>query len=238
MIGILAAHWIEVRGLVKTLVGSRKDGRVVMGRLRDIPVAIATTGQGSSVAARVSAQFLSGYACQGLLLTGFAGGARPGMAVGDPVVADTVVDPAGHAYRSPYHGAFGWATHRGVLATLEVPAQGPEEKRLAGQTLGCIAVDMESAAMAKVAGEHGVPWAVVRVVLDPMEQVLEVGSLWQAAGLGLSVVGWGRLARFARDLGVAQRRMTDIIPLVVIEMAQSLSPRVTRHDERIITTAR
>ena len=237
VIGVLAAHAIEIRALVGMLTETWRAGRVTTGRLHGIPVAMVVTGQGPRAAARAVGQFLEHFACEGLVLTGFAGGAQPGLAVGDAVAAETVVDRAGHVWSSSYHGECAWAAHRGRVATLEALARRPQDKRQVGQTLGCVAVDMESSAIAEAARVRRVPWVVARVILDPMEQELAVTSGWHAAGLAVSVAGWGRLVRCVRDLGVARRRIMEIVPTAVQEMSRSLSTRVTRHDKRIVAAA-
>jgi adenosylhomocysteine nucleosidase len=47
-----------------------------------------------------------------------------------------------------------------------------EEKRKLSSRTGAIAVDMESAAVAGVAREAGVPFAVIRALLDPVEMAI------------------------------------------------------------------
>lgn len=112
----------------------------------------------------------------GMLSIGIAGGLRPGLKPGTPIVASGVV--AGEQRLTP-SGA--WA--RRLKAMLPDAVVGdvagedrivgePGAKESLGKRTGALAVDMESHIVAQVAAPRGVPWAVLRIVADPAERRL------------------------------------------------------------------
>jgi len=64
-------------------------------------------------------------------------------------------------------------THRiGTIHTADHVVNDPEERRSIARTTGAIAVDMEAAAVGKVASDRGLPFLCVKVVLDTPLQPL------------------------------------------------------------------
>jgi nucleoside phosphorylase len=56
----------------------------------------------------------------------------------------------------------------GRLISVTEALTEPDQKRKAGKNFLAIAVDMESASLAAACQEKGLPWAIVRVILDPL----------------------------------------------------------------------
>lgn len=233
MIGILAAHGAELRPVLRQVAGRRTHRGIIFGQLRGHQVALQAVGQGWSRAYWAAVRFFEVTQCAGVIMTGFAGATEAGWAVGDWLMPDKVVDLRrdergvdGPTYR-PSVPVAAWRAQLGirggVLGTVADVVVEPWDKAQMGSRLGVAAVDLESAAVAAVATHDGVPWVAARVVLDPADRPLAVVSAWHAALLAVSVVGWGRLAGFGRDLAVAQRRLGDRIGDVVEIMDRTLT---------------
>lgn len=225
MIGIVAAHPIELRPLVARLRAPRHGRGVTYGRLGETPVALAALGQGWRRAEASASRFFEAVPCRVVVVTGFAGATQPGCRVGDLVIPETVMDlrrPDGRGDGVPYRvpmavqlfqartGARG-----GVMASVARVVAEPAEKARLGRDRGVTAVDLESAAVVAVAAQRGVPWLVARVVLDPVDQPLGVRSPAHAVWLGCSVAGWGRLWQFGRDVAAACQQLGDRVSRVV-----------------------
>ncbi len=239
MIGIVAAHPVELRLVIRHLSDRRRSRSVVYGRLDRVPVAVGCLGQGWLRAEVGTARFLEMTRCTALLMTGFAGATQDGAVCGDLVVPDVVVDlhedwqaADGPRYRPSVDVAsvrLAIGGQGGVLATVGCLVGSPAQKTRLGQRTGAVAVDLESAAVAAVAQARGVPWVVARVILDPLDRPLGVRSAWHAGWLAVSVIGWGRLGSFLQDVVVAQRHVGERVRAIVAALPPQLRSR-TEHD--------
>ncbi len=129
--------------------------------------------------ARVEAAAADG--CCGIVSFGVAGGLDPGLRPGDQVVAATIVTDRGR-----YRTDDAWA--RALLAALpgsvhadlsgaDAPIADPADKLTLRRAHRTVAVDTESHIAAAVAARRGVPFAAVRVVLDPAHRCLPPAAL-------------------------------------------------------------
>jgi nucleoside phosphorylase len=139
-------------------------------------VTVVSTGMGPRAAERAVTDALSGPALSDavVLTTGFCAGLAPGMLPGDVVVAEQALDS--EALAAAVRAA-GHTVHIGRLAESDHVVRGAERATL--RATGAIAVDMESAAMARAALAQG-PRAVAaaRVVVDtPEYELVRVGTL-------------------------------------------------------------
>ena len=144
-----------------------------------------------------------------LLLVGCAGALDPRLRPGDLVVADRIVDSKGETFacEAALRAAMEDAARRagivpgvaGILGSGAVVAS-LEEKRRAAESSGCIAVDMESAAISRHAERLGIPAAVVRAILDPADVALTYAPLCVEPTGGVSIAGLARaIARGRSD---------------------------------------
>lgn len=106
-----------------------------------------------------------------VLSAGFAGALRDDLRVGDVVLATEVADPGGHRWPTTWPGDLPpgeWhpPLHRGRLLGGSKLVAVPEEKRALGQTNAALAVDMESATVARLCTRAGVPFGCVRAISD------------------------------------------------------------------------
>ena len=99
-------------------------------------------------------------------------------------------------------------------------------KRAAKQHSGAIAVDMESAAIALEATARGVPFAIVRTVIDSLEDEIFGAEITDAEGRVKPLAAANYLARnpgaflklpwMLRNLALATRALADAIEALII----------------------
>jgi hopanoid-associated phosphorylase len=160
---------------------------------------------------------------RGVISFGVAGGLCPSLKPGDVVVASAVVtasnrfDTHGRWSRSLRHalpsacGGSIFAADDAVMTVLE------KEALFAGT--GAIAVDVESGVAAEAAERHGLPFAVLRVVLDPAGRSLPLSATVGVRDDGTTDPGAvirsllrrpgeiGELVRLAGDARLAKRSL-------------------------------
>lgn len=137
-----------------------------------------------------------------LVSWGVAGGLDPDLAPGTVVLPDAVV----HTDGSSQEVDLAWrdrlmervsgqvVTSTSSLYHASSVITSPDEKRAVYERVGAGAVDMESAAVAAVASEMGIPFVVVRVVVDAAGVRLpEVALTMCDEGGRLKKSAWARL---------------------------------------------
>jgi adenosylhomocysteine nucleosidase len=174
------------------------------------------------------------YEPEYLLFAGFAGSLVEHLHVGDLVLATEVIDLAGNRWPTtwpPNSSAGGWQPPlaRGPILSSNHLIGDPERKRILGQTHGALAVDMESAALARTCSMRRVPFGCVRAISDNVETSLSPALVALLSG---SKVSWWRvLAALMRQpallkdfmrLGRATRSAADQLGKAVGEL---LMPR-------------
>lgn len=112
-----------------------------------------------------------------ILCAGFAGALREGLQVGAVVLATEVVDADGQRCPTTWpeelpSGEWRPPLRRGALLTARKLINTPEEKQALGKQLDCVAVDMESAAVARLCHKKNVPFGCVRVISDDVHTTL------------------------------------------------------------------
>lgn len=173
----LAPLRARAAGVREERQGSR---RVLLGRLGARPVVMTATGLGRTRAERELRALVEAYPVAAVIGAGLAGGISPGLQVGELLVGREVRDgTAAVAAPDPSWVERALAPGTGargvVLVTVGEPLWSAKSKAELWRTLspaGPAAVDMESAAWAKVAAEHGLPYLVVRSLLDRAEDPL------------------------------------------------------------------
>jgi len=209
-------------------------------RLGAAEIAAVATGIGMERAQAAARRALDLYPDAELVLgTGVVGALSSGLAAGDLVVADRIltdradgaaeqvaaIDPATLSELGRYlrTARISYATGA-ILTTQRVLATGTD-KRAAKERTGAIAVDMESAALAAEAHARGLKFAVVRAVMDSVDEEV-VGARMadqngdvrplQAAGFLIRnpgvVIG---LPRMMLNLGRATRSLAMALEAIV-----------------------
>jgi len=167
-------------------------------------VRIVFTGIGSSRAADVVRKCLAERQYRLVVSAGFSGGTRPGLRVGDLVIASEVLEMASGKHWTPAVAVPNESFLKGRLATVDRPLSDPEEKERIGKVHGALAVDMETAAVAASASEAGVPWMALRAILDPMEVPLTVSSWRQGVGSVVNPFRWSDLKELMKGIRIAR----------------------------------
>jgi len=138
-----------------------------------------------------------------VVLLGFCGGLRSSLAPGDLILGDFVIDRDGVLRLPPEEvaraaEALPWA-RVGGLVSVDHPADPAEKVRLGIDALG---VDMESGPLCRELVARGIPFLLVRAVLD---------AAWEEIRPAPRHVLWaGRALACARRLGVAARALQSM----------------------------
>ncbi|MGE5047663.1 MAG: hypothetical protein ACM3PC_03760 [Deltaproteobacteria bacterium] len=148
--------------VVARAMGARAHTGQARGRLGGREVAAVAVGLGGDARAALRAERPA------LVVScGFAGALSPSLRAGDLVVATAVRGADGERLQAPdlpAARAFPQAV-RGEIACAERVLATPEEKRTLAAG-GAVAVDLESAQVARAAVEAGVPWLALRAIVD------------------------------------------------------------------------
>jgi adenosylhomocysteine nucleosidase len=114
----------------------------------------------------------------GLILSaGFAGALQDGAQVGDIILATEVTNTEGKSWltswpRESPDRDWPQPLHRGRLLSVPALITSPQEKRTLGQKHQAVAVDMETATVARVCAQRRVPFGSLRVISDDVQEAL------------------------------------------------------------------
>jgi nucleoside phosphorylase len=170
---IVTAFREEFAAVLARARDPRTRGDHVRARIGSASVALAMTGDGPGNAGRRAFALCEALRPSALLGAGVAGALSPDLSVGDMLVASRVTDSTGDApppdpaLRARALAIAGICP--GTLVTLDKPqvqAAGKMALGLVHETTELAAADMESAAWARAAAAHGVPYLIVRAITD------------------------------------------------------------------------
>jgi len=181
----LAAHRVTP-GTVGIVTALAAEARALTGRSVRVRTASPLTGGGTlwlsgmgQEAARQGAQALVKAGADALVSFGVAGGLAPGLRSGTLLCPSCVLDERSHDYLPDARWRASLVKRlattglplitEGSLLSLPTPLLTVAEKSAMRERHQALAVDMESAAIAAVAGEHGLPFIVLRAVVDERE---------------------------------------------------------------------
>jgi adenosylhomocysteine nucleosidase len=228
--GVVAALGAEARTLGPA--AKRSDGLLNLGD----GMLAAVSGMGPQ-AAETAAERLVRAGATALVSWGMAGGLDPTLPAGTICVPHLVIASDGSSFATDHH----WrelttaaiaARRRVVSGKLLCSSQAIEDvrgKAEAFRRTGAAVVDMESAAVAKVAALHALPFLAVRVIVDTAADALPgaVVSATGSAGLRLSRLVLGILrspGELAPLLRLASRYRTAIRALTSVAASGALAP--------------
>ena len=118
---------------------------------------------------------------RGIISFGVAGGLEPGLMPGECVVAASVVTT-----NERYATCERWSrlllralpeARAGSIVGVDEVVACPDSKRALREDTGAAAVDMESHLAAGVAAEQGLPFAAIRIIIDPAHRPLPPAAL-------------------------------------------------------------
>jgi len=171
-VALLAPMPSELKPLTRRLRLQRTalDGRPLWrGRMDTAEIVAVRVGMGPA-AGRATAEFIMDRtAPDHVVVVGVAGGVGAGLRVGDVVVPDEVVD---HESGTVFHAhALGSRPPRGRLVTSDQLLIDGESRRVQAETEVDI-LDMETAGVASVCEQRGMPWSAVRALSDHVDEEL------------------------------------------------------------------
>jgi adenosylhomocysteine nucleosidase len=166
----VAADAMEFRGLLERAQDVRRYPIVAdfsrSARIGAHDALLVANGAGW-VRAGAAVRAAEGFGPDAIVSTGFCGALDDCLEIGG-IVAGTEIAGAGRRYAcTPLE-----APHRGVVVSIDHVAQTAAEKRKLQQA-GALAVEMEAAAVAAGAEEHGIPFYCIRAVTDLASENLE-----------------------------------------------------------------
>jgi len=234
-----ATRW-ELAALQRAMQVDRRieiDGVTgFMGRHAGRAYRLVLTGIGPEAAAAAARAVLHQEATALAISAGFAGALMPGATVGDVIVATSVVSGRFDGSWTQSGGSIVCeervrrsvetaATEMGVvvqsgpvLSLSSVVCRAVDKQDLYHRT-GAVALDMESAAIGKVAQSHGIPFAVIRTVSDVADEDLPLDfnvflKPWGwVRGIGAMIINPSSfigLNRLRHQSWVAAERLTAI----------------------------
>jgi adenosylhomocysteine nucleosidase len=145
-------------------------------------------GGGTFPGAEAAARDLVAQGVSGLVSFGLAGGLDPALRPGRLIVP-VAVHTGGHDYLADpaLSKRLGGGTPHRLLGADRI-APTAEEKRRLWQSTGAAAIDLESGAVARIALDEGLPYAVLRAICDPAERDLPPAAmvaLGQSGAIGM-----------------------------------------------------
>lgn len=209
LVGVVVALPDEARSL---LDGRPRPGSIVPLGERML---VALSGMGLQRAGSAARELLRRGAGR-LACWGTAGGLDPALAAGRLLLPKRVITEDGRSFL--VDGAWRWrleqalhgshAPSGGVLLTAAEPLCTLDAKRRAFAATHASAVDMESAAVADIAAQAGLPFVVLRAIVDGAGEVLPAAAI-----AAMDAEGHLHLARLLRGL---LARPTDLLSLVIL----------------------
>ena len=212
---IIAAMPGELKPLVRSWAALETRERVDGWQHPNGPIMAFCGGMGSAGATRSFARAREVCEPVQLLSVGWAGALREDLVPGAVVRASMVRDlQTGEMLPAEGTG--------GLLLTSPRVAVREEKHRLARTYDGAVAVDMEAAILARLAGAHGVPFRAIKAISDTLDEDLPdmnpfVSSDGQfavarfIAHAALQPRHWPALARFGKQANLAAVNLCDVI---------------------------
>ncbi len=154
---------------------------------------------------------------RGIVSFGVAGGLASNLRPGDWVVASSVLESqtsraTDAAWSRRMLDAIGGASYAPILG-VDAPVAEPAAKRGLHRATGAVAVDMESHVVARLACEHRLAFAAVRVIVDPAHRAVP-----PAARIEMRADGTANAGAILRDL-IARPSQLPLLARVALDAA-------------------
>jgi len=203
VVGVVAAMAAEARFL--GALRPRSDGLFAL----DDGALVCISGIGYLAAAEGALALVAGGATA-LMSWGMAGGLDPSLPPGSLVLPDAVSSPDGCVFPTNREwrdrlSSLLAAAVRGTIVTTPGAVESAGEKAKLFRGTGAVAADMESAAIAKVAADRGLPFVAVRVIVDAANDELP------RAVVAASTAGEINVPRLIRGL---LKSPAEVVPLI------------------------
>jgi adenosylhomocysteine nucleosidase len=194
-------------------------------------VRVSLSGMGQARAYR-AARCLAGQGVSALVSFGTAGALAPGLGAGDVVLGTAVLFD-----REIIEADRDWPSRlarkldgrvrvgQGKILHAEAVLASPADKSRLFLSTAALAVDMETAGVARAAAEHGLPWLAIRAIVDAQGVSIprlaldalsasgrpRLGNL--LAGIARAPAGIPRLLRLGRDFHAARSALKTVVRL-------------------------
>ena len=205
-------------------VGMTREARIVQG-----PSVRAVAGGGRSDLLRLRLA-ANGHDISGVISIGLGGALDPALQVGEVVLADEVISAGGRwmadgAWTQRLAASLPNARRAIEYASDDMILKASDKAALRAQT-GAGTVDMESHVAAAFAAEHGLPFAVVRVVSD-----VAGDDLPRAVTAGMKPDGGMNLLGVLASLAADPRQLPGLMRTgrhaeIAFKALQALAPKL------------
>jgi hopanoid-associated phosphorylase len=170
-----AAVAAPVESVVAALVGMAFEARIAAGP----GVLVMCRDSEHELSATLTKAVNRG--CRNIISFGVAGGLAPHLRPGDWIVASSIVDskhvrPTDESWSKRLLEMMPGAGHA-PIAGVDTAVTHPKDKRQLHVATGAATVDIESHLVARLASNHGLNFAAVRVVIDPAHRVVPGAAL-------------------------------------------------------------
>jgi adenosylhomocysteine nucleosidase len=162
VIAFVCAMPMELRPLRRRL-RLRRTGLGYAGRIGDRPVIAVVTGIGTALAHAATIRLLDAVDVEWVIVVGIAGAIENQTPIGTLVLPQLVISGADGSGLRPTPLRVGGA-HGKLWTTDELLLDPALHADLRAD--GVVALDMETAAVAKVCDDRGISWSVVRAISD------------------------------------------------------------------------
>jgi adenosylhomocysteine nucleosidase len=178
-VGLLAPMTHELAPLVDLLAlepRSNDDDALHDAVVDGIEFVATMTGIGMAAATAATQRLLDDGAVEHVIVVGIAGGIHPDLQIGALVVPTAVLH--GETGRMHVPTPLGDAQPHGLIRSSDEFLE--DEVVLARLVAdGVVALDMETAAVAVVCEDRGLPWSVFRSISDRPADKLVDGAIWE-----------------------------------------------------------
>jgi hopanoid-associated phosphorylase len=165
------------RSFVVAVTGLHAEARIA-ARSADVR-AVAGGGSRTRLERLIEQQLALGG--RAILSFGIAAGLSPDLEPGACLVGGTVIHDGAAYVADPVWTASIKSAIGGIdpitIAGVDRPLTSPAAKRTLNADSGAVAADMESHIVARLATQHGLPFAVLRVIADPAEREIPLAAL-------------------------------------------------------------
>lgn len=186
MLAILAAFDHEIANVRKKIDRDAeiflKPGYIEHGHLGSLEVVLVRSGMGTQAMSKAIEHAMRYYSITSMLVIGYAGGTQPQLHLGDVVIPERIVDAETRevyeisnplvdvAIRACEHLHI--HCHRGTSVGVATTIESPQEKAYLGTEFEANSIEMEGVVPARIAQERGIPMAMVRAIVDPLDMAL------------------------------------------------------------------
>lgn len=199
---------------------------------------LALSGMGAD-RAYAAASLLTSQGATALLSWGSAAALDHRVGAGDLILPERIIAADGEVYRADplWHGqvrqalSSRFSLHTGPLVESNAVVRTAAEKRALATRTGAIATDMESAAQARSAREHGLPLVAIRAIADTAStdvpwsvlKALDEGGHFPAARVLARALlrpqDWTAIMRLGLQFGAAYRTLKRAAAPVLASVA-------------------